>query len=58
LRGLQQRRRGPASAQQAPVIGMLGSASPGPWTKRLRAFPEGLADGGYIEGRNVGIEYR
>ena len=46
------------SAQQPPVIGMLGSASPEPWTRRLRAFREGLSEMGYIEGRNVAIEYR
>ena len=49
-----------AEAQQpAPrVIGVLGSASPGQWVDRLRAFREGLGDAGYIEGKNVALEYR
>jgi putative ABC transport system substrate-binding protein len=48
-----------APAQQAmPVIGILGSAVPQQWTARLRAFREGLAEIGYVEGRNVAIEYR
>ena len=41
-----------------PVIGLLGSASPGPWANRLRAFREGLGEAGYAEGRNVAFEYR
>jgi putative tryptophan/tyrosine transport system substrate-binding protein len=41
-----------------PVIGFLGSASPEPWAGRVRAFREGLAESGYVEGRNVAIEYR
>jgi putative tryptophan/tyrosine transport system substrate-binding protein len=48
-----------APAQPAtPVIGILGSAVPRQWTARLRAFREGLAEIGYVEGRNVAIEYR
>lgn len=49
-----------ARAQQAavPVIGYLGSESPAPYASRLKAFREGLAEAGYIEGRNVGIVYR
>ena len=48
-----------APAQQAmPVIGVLGSAVPQQWTARLRAFREGLAEIGYVEGRNVAMEYR
>ena len=50
----------PARAQQpdVPVIGYLGSESPERAASRLSAFRKGLADGGYVEGRNVAIEFR
>jgi putative ABC transport system substrate-binding protein len=50
----------PARAQQPamPVIGYLGSESPGPYASRLRAFRDGLAEAGFVEGRNLAIEYR
>jgi putative tryptophan/tyrosine transport system substrate-binding protein len=49
-----------ARAQHAamPVIGFLSSESPTLSTERLRAFHEGLGETGYVEGRNVAIEYR
>jgi putative tryptophan/tyrosine transport system substrate-binding protein len=49
-----------ARAQQpaTPVIGFLGGESPGLYAARLQAFREGLAETGYIEGRNVATEYR
>jgi putative tryptophan/tyrosine transport system substrate-binding protein len=48
-----------ARAQPAmPVIGYLGSESPAVWVGRLRVFREGLGETGYVEGRNVAIEYR
>jgi putative tryptophan/tyrosine transport system substrate-binding protein len=49
-----------AQAQQTtiPIIGFLGGQSPGLWTEQVRAFRQGLAETGYIEGRNVGIEFR
>jgi putative ABC transport system substrate-binding protein len=48
-----------ARAQQpVPTIGFLGSASPDLWTARLRAFSQGLNETGYVDGRNVLIEYR
>jgi putative ABC transport system substrate-binding protein len=53
--------RGPSSrAQQAamPVIGYLSTGSPDVFTERLRAFRESLQEGGFVEGRNVAIDYR
>jgi hypothetical protein len=49
-----------ARAQQPamPVIGFLGSESPGPYAGRLHAFRGGLNETGFVDGRNVAIEYR
>ena len=41
-----------------PVIGFLGSETPELYASRLRMFHRGLGDSGYVEGRNVTIEYR
>src|SRR5260221_11693525 len=47
------------SAQQPlPVIGFLNSASPVPYARSLMAFHQGLSDAGYVEGRNVAVEFR
>jgi putative tryptophan/tyrosine transport system substrate-binding protein len=49
-----------ARAQRAavPVIGYLGSASLATERDAVAAFHRGLAETGYVEGRNVTIEYR
>jgi ABC-type uncharacterized transport system substrate-binding protein len=49
-----------ARAQQSalPVIGYLGSASPDIWAGRVNAFRHGLGQAGFVEGRNVAIEFR
>jgi ABC-type uncharacterized transport system substrate-binding protein len=49
-----------ARAQQSalPVIGVLNSASPEAFAPFVAAFQSGLNELGYIEGRNVMIEYR
>ena len=41
-----------------PVIGYLGPESPEPFASRVRAFRDGLGEAGYVEGRNVAIEFR
>jgi putative ABC transport system substrate-binding protein len=50
-----------ARAQQGermPVVGLLHSTAPGTFTQELRAFHQGLKETSYVEGENVGIEYR
>ena len=50
----------PLRAQQKamPVIGFLGSPTPGSATTLVTAFRHGLEEMGYIEGQNVAIDYR
>jgi putative ABC transport system substrate-binding protein len=48
-----------ARAQQPmPVVGFLNPASPNTYSFAVAAFREGLAKAGFVEGRNVIIEYR
>jgi len=49
-----------ARAQQPgmPVVGFLHSASPEPYAPQVNAFRLSLKEAGYVEGRNVAIEYR
>ena len=48
-----------ARGQQAmPVVGYLGSATPEEFAPQVRAFHQGLNATGFVEGRNVAIEYR
>src|SRR3954449_11534426 len=49
-----------ARAQQAamPVVGFLNGGSPGAFEHFVIAFRQGLGEAGYVEHRNVGIDYR
>jgi len=50
-----------AHAQQAgkfPTIGFMNSASPDDRSSRVEEFHKGLTEAGFVEGRNVKIEYR
>jgi putative ABC transport system substrate-binding protein len=47
-----------ARAQQMPTIGLLGASTAQAWAGLTAAFHRGLGDAGYIEGRNVAVEYR
>jgi putative ABC transport system substrate-binding protein len=47
-----------AQRPETPVIGFLGAVSPDGYTERVRAFRQGLKEAGFVEGENVGIEYR
>ena len=51
----------PLEAQQAgkvPRIGFLVASSPSFYSSRIEAFRQGLRELGYVEGKNIAIEYR
>ena len=52
----------PGFAQQRaatiPRIGFLGVSTPAAWATRVAAFRAGLRDLGYVEGKNIAIEFR
>jgi len=47
-----------AQTKAMPTIGFLGSESPALFGEQLRLFRKGLSDAGFVENRNVAIEYR
>ena len=48
-----------AQAQaQIPFIGFLNSGSPNERAHFVEAFRQGLKEGGYVDGKNVAVEYR
>jgi putative tryptophan/tyrosine transport system substrate-binding protein len=47
-----------AQQQPTPVIGFVNGASAKGYARQLSAFLKGLSETGYVDGRNVAIEYR
>jgi putative ABC transport system substrate-binding protein len=45
-------------ASKHPRIGFLGNSTPALEAKLVESFREGLRDLGYVEGRNISIDYR
>ena len=48
-----------ARAQQRalPIVGFLGVGSPQAFADRVHAFRSGLREAGFVDGRDVNIEY-
>ena len=49
--------RGTAQLPKTPVIGFLGTGSPDVFADVVRAFRQGLSETGFVESRNVAIEF-
>ena len=47
-----------AQPAKLPTIGFLGTATPSTWSQFVAAFVQRLRDLGWVEGRNVAIEFR
>ena len=47
-----------AQPAKLPTIGILGAATPSAWSQFVAAFVQRLRDLGWVEGRNVAIEFR
>jgi putative ABC transport system substrate-binding protein len=47
----------PAQQRALPVVGLVSLASADGFADNMRAFHKGLGEAGYVEGRNVRIEY-
>lgn len=47
-----------AESQAAPVVGFLNSATAAAWRDLVAACRAGLAETGFVEGRNLAIEFR
>ena len=47
-----------AQRQTIPFIGFLNSGSPNERAHLVEAFRQGLKEGGYVDGKNLAIEYR
>src|SRR6516165_1266929 len=47
-----------AQRPPVPVVGFLNSGSAAEWAHLVAAFTEGLNEAGYVEGKNVAVEYR
>ena len=49
-----------ARAQQSamPVVGLLGATTAQGYAAQIAAFRQGLSEAGFVEGRDVIIEYR
>jgi putative ABC transport system substrate-binding protein len=49
---------GARAQQKVPIIGFLGASTQANWTQWTNAFMQRLRELGWIEGRNVAIEFR
>ncbi|MFO1325141.1 MAG: ABC transporter substrate-binding protein [Burkholderiales bacterium] len=50
--------RAAAQTSAIPVVGFLCTANPEAWAQRVAAFRAGLAETGFVDGRDVTMEYR
>jgi putative tryptophan/tyrosine transport system substrate-binding protein len=49
---------GHAQQTTVPLIGFLHAGSPDPYAHAMATFRQGLSEGGFVEGKNLTIEYR